>query len=574
VTKTYGALGWAQSERGAWFGLDLEPHAAIKAKRLFPRVSQTGNSLIVVHDTPEIAADLVWFMDRYPLTMDAKTEHRLHLRAKEFAAYNEGIEAILGGRRNLSEFPPPARPAREYQEVGADLAYHTGGLLLGDDVGLGKTQTALMLLRDPRTVPALIVVPTHLPTQWLRELQAVMPHLRGHIITKGKPVNRNRKGAYETYDTGDADVLIISYSKLAGWQNHLAGKIKTVIFDEVQELRRQGSDKWWAAKHIADAADRRMGLSATPVYNYGGETFNIYEVLKPGVLSTMTEFIREWGGSTMATGQVKVADPDALGAYLRDQGLLLRRTRHEVHRELPAGRPTEVTVEVESGTEASDAVMDDVVRMAEMVMRGSREERFTAAGQIDLRLRQATGIDKAPHVAAFAKMLLESEEKVVMFGWHREVYNIWNTRLAEYNPVMYTGSESPRQKDESVRRFIEDEECRVFMCSLRSGAGLDGLQQVASVAVFGELDWAPAIHHQALGRLARDGQENEVVGYYLVSAVGSDPIISGVLEAKRQQAEGLMAVGNEALFTAATDDGGRAQTLARAVLARAGRRVV
>lgn len=581
MTKTFGELGWVRAEHNGlcYWGLQVLPHVAIKVKRLFPKVDQNRTGLIAILDTPEVAADLVWFMQRYPLNMTDETRERLHQQAEKHRVYTESIESILTGRMTLDEFPPPAREARHYQQQGADLAYITGGLLLGDEVGLGKTQTALMLLRDPTTLPAAIVVPTHLPPQWLRELKAVMPHLKGHIVTSGQPTVRRQRNKVPVMlpylavnDAEDADVLIISYSKLAGWRDVLAGQIKTVIFDEVQELRHSGTDKYQAAAQVADKADRRMGLSATPIYNYGGEAYSIFEVLKPGTLGTRSEFFREWGGSTRPNGQVVVNDPAALGEYLREQGLLLRRTRHEVGRELP--QPTEVALEVDSDTEATDGVMDDLVRMAERVLAGDRTERFVAAGQIDMKMRQATGLDKAPHVASFVKFLLESEEKIVLYGWHRSVYDVWLRELADFNPVMYTGSENAKGKDASVLRFMEDPTARVFICSLRSGAGLDGLQGVASVCVFGELDWSPAMHHQAIGRLARDGQENEVVAYYLVSEVGSDPIIGGVLEAKRQQAEPFMAGNDGALFTAQADETGqRGKTLARAVLARAGRRV-
>lgn len=576
MTKTYGSLGWAQAENGLeYWGLDVLPHVAIKAKRLFPRVDQNRRGLIAVLDTPEVAADLRWFVKRYPLKMADDVWERLCARAAEYDEHIIAIEEVLAGKRLLDDFPPPAREGRPYQIEAADLAYLTGGLLLADEVGLGKTQTALMLLRDPSTLPALMVVPTHLPKQWLRELNAVLPHLKGHVITKGTPlVWRQRLGqkVRMPYDTEGADVLITSYSKLAGWRDYLAGHIKTVIFDEVQELRHAGTEKYEAAAQIADKADRRMGLSATPIYNYGGETFNIFEVLKPGTLGAKHEFIREWGGSTMSTGQIKVADPDALGAFLKDQGLLLRRTRKQLKRELPH-EPTEVVMEIPSSTEATDAVMGDLVALAERVLNGTREDRFLAGGQIDMRMRQATGVDKAPSVAEFARLLLESERKIVMFGYHRQVYDIWNHRLREFNPVMYTGSESPKQKQASVDRFIEDERARIFMCSLRSGEGLDGLQTVASTCLFGELDWSPAKHHQAIGRLARDGQENPVVAYYLLSEVGSDPVIGGVLEAKRQQAEPFVAGEHGVLFTTQADDGSRARNLALAVMAKAGRRV-
>jgi len=394
-----------------------------------------------------------------------------------------------------------------------------------------------------------------------------MPHLTGHIITRSTPFVRRRRNGVpveEPYDTGGADVLITTYTKLAGWRDVLAGQINTVVFDEIQDLRHYGTSKYFAAKAIADNADRRMGLSATPIYNYGGEAYNVYEILAPGTLGTRYEFEREWGASVRPTGDIVVNEPGALGEYLREQGLLLRRTRADVGRELPV--PIEVPLEIDSDTKATDAAMSDIVRMAELVLHGDRSERFTAAGQIDMRLRHATGLDKAPHVANFVKALLESERKVVLFGWHRDVYDVWLRELADYQPAMYTGSESPAQKHASVQRFLTDDSCRVFICSLRSGAGLNGLQDVASVCVFGELDWSPAIHHQAIGRLARDGQDGQVVAYYLISAVGSDPVISGFLEVKRQQAEPFMAGDDGVLFTAQPVDLDRSKLLAQTII--------
>ncbi|MDI7181059.1 hypothetical protein QMO16_29155, partial [Klebsiella pneumoniae] len=69
-----------------------------------------------------------------------------------------------------------------------------------------------------------------------------------------------------------------------------------------------------------------------------------------------------------------------------------------------------------------------------------RGEKMRAAGEFDQLVRQATGVAKAPYVAEFVRLLLESGQQVLLFGWHREVYSIWREKLADYNPVMYTGT--------------------------------------------------------------------------------------------------------------------------------------
>jgi hypothetical protein len=149
-------------------------------------------------------------------------------------------------------------------------------------------------------------------------------------------------------------------------------------------------------------------------------------------------------------------------------------------------------------------------------------------------MRQATGIAKAPYVAEFVRMLLESGEKVVLFGWHREVYNIWLERLACFRPVLYTGTESAKQKDTAKDAFISGDS-QLLIVSLRSGAGLDGLQSVCSTIVKGELDYSPGVHDQCIGRLYRDGQENSVMVHFLISESGSDPEVSPRISTYNQQ---------------------------------------
>ena len=107
--------------------------------------------------------------------------------------------------------------------------------------------------------------------------------------------------------------------------------------------------------------------------------------------------------------------------------------------------------------------------------RGSPLEKMKAGGEIDWRLRQATGIAKAPFVAEFVRMLVESGEKVLLYGWHHSVYQIWHTRLTPWTKVAYfTGEETANQKERARKEFIEGE-AQVLIMSLRAGAGLDGL---------------------------------------------------------------------------------------------------
>jgi SNF2 family DNA or RNA helicase len=554
------------------WALKAAPYVLIKAKRLFPRAYPYLDGGIVLHATPEVGRDLQWLLERYPMEMDAETAARLAGDADEHRRTEQAVHAILTGERPHLPFAEPARPAREYQLVAADLALTTGSLLLADDVGLGKSMSGLLLLREPNALPALIVTLTHLPAQWVDELLKTLPLLRYHVAKRMQPHDLRDRNGHEP------DVLIMQYSKLRGWGDHLAGNVRTVIFDEVQELRRMDSQKWQAASRVAFQAEYRVGLTATPVYNYGDEVHTIMEVLAPGRLGSREEFLREWGGRSEVGFEGRhatVRDPAALGLYLRDQGLMLRRSRKDVGRELPP--VIRVPHAIDADADLFESLIEDALDLAEILVHRTapRQQLFQASGEFDWRMRQATGIAKAPYVAEFVKMLLETDEQVVLFGWHRAVYDIWLDRLADANPVLYTGTESPTQKQRNADAFLSGAS-RVLLMSLRAGAGLDGLQEAARIAVFGEIDWAPAIHTQCIGRLQRDHAdgtvpEEPVVAYFLLSDHGSDPVMAEVLQLKRQQADPILDP-DAPLFEPAPDVRDRIRELARDVWERRRRR--
>ncbi len=591
--KTYGEIRFRPPDdvifkRGVW-QVFATPDVLMRLKRLFPRAQKNRSGWISFEHTLEVARDLEWVLQRWPMTVTDTDCHRLQAATKEYVERQDLVASLLaGGRAHLPGALTPSREPREYQLVAADLTLATGRLLLADELGLGKTMSGLLALRNPDLLPALVVCPTHLPHHWKRELTRTLPSLRAHIIRTGQPYDPAKRREMKGYDP---DVLIINYHKLRGWVDHLAGRVKTVIFDEAQELRRADSDKYKAAARVADLAHVRMGLTATPIYNYAAEIHNVLSVIAPDALGSREEFAREWAGAPHWSDKLAVTDPKALGAHLRSEGIFLRRTRVEVGRELPA--IVRVPHRVDADEHELDRLLEQggAMALAETILHSSdRKEVFTASGEIDMQMRRATGVAKAPYVAAFVDMLLESEDKVVLFGWHRDVYTIWLHRLAEHHPVMFTGSESPAQKELARARFIGGEtlrsavadvhrrgwrgsyedfiaattESRVLLMSLRSGSGLDGLQQVCNVGVFGELDWSPGIHDQCEGRYHRDGQTEPSVSYFLVSDVGSDPVVADVLNLKEQGSRPIVDP-DRPLFEA-VDISDRMRKLAESVL--------
>lgn len=525
------SFGQVTHQNGRWH-IACEPHVRTKLKRLFPEVSQRAGEVIELSDNDENCRDLLWFLDRYPMTV-AEID-RMNAGSLMHVDQESQIAALLANRRPPESFEL-ALPPRDYQSVAAALSMIKGGLLVADDVGLGKTVTSICAMARSEHLPVLVVTLTHLPAQWVRELNAFAPELEVHVLKTGKPYDLvPKRKKHDLAEPRLPDVIISNYHKLHGWAEVLGGLVRYVVFDEAQELRREDSNKYHAAKYIAAKAQLRMGLSATPIYNYGAEFFNVIDVLRPGVLGTRPEFLREW-----CTEKEHITDPRAFGEYLRREGIMIRRTRKEVGRELPP--ISKIPQFVDSDPQVMNGIRGSAVELAKIILSSQqnyRNQKFEASQEFNILMRQATGIAKAPYVAEFVRLLLESGEKVVLFGWHREVYGIWMEQLKDYKPRLYTGTESPKQKEEAKEAFIAGD-CNLLIISLRAGAGLDGLQSVCRTVVVGELDYSPAVIEQNIGRVGRDGQTEPVMAYFLISDEGSDPVLADILGLKRGQLEGV-----------------------------------
>jgi SNF2 family DNA or RNA helicase len=546
MIKTYGKLSLVDNK---WIMTAIPPHVAIRLKHLFPRIPKWQSGEFTFPNDSAHCADLSWFQQRYPMQMSGSDNITLNNGRISFENTQARMEVILrpdykpADRHGLKE----GQQIRQYQGQAIDLTLARLALLLGDDVGLGKTYTTAGLLLEAGTVPAAVVMQTHLQAQWQDKIESFTT-LKVHKIKGTKP-----------YSLPPADVYLYRYSQLLGWIDTFSdGFFKTVVYDEIQELRTgTKSGKGEAAKLLSDSSQYKLGLSATPIYNYGAEIWNIMQFLDSSLLGSFDEFTREW-----CKDDKQVADPEALGSYLREQNVMLRRTKRDVGQQMP---PLNSIVEHVEADEKAIKSIDDLARqLALKTVSGSFMERGRAGRELDLLLRHATGVSKALGVARYAAILAENGVPFMLMGWHRDVYDIWLKELARFKPAMYTGSESEAQKNESKRRFVEGE-TNIFIMSLRSGAGLDGLQYRCSTVLFGELDWSPKVHEQIIGRVDREGQQEQITAVYLNTDEGSDPPMVELLGLKQSQATGIIDPGKQ--LEARHSDKTRIQALAERYLA-------
>ncbi len=521
MTISYGRVTFQENR---WLLSDVPPHVAIRLKSMFPRIPKHQTVVFDLPNTTSMCADILWFLQRYDMEISEVDRALLLNGGEQFEKDRLATEQIL-----MPDWVPPEkhgfRPGKDaylMQKQAAELWIKKKGLLIGDPTGLGKTISALYGLAGSPYLPAAVVVQSHLPTQWVNEYIKPFTYMSSHIINGTKP-----------YSLPPANLYIFRYSNISGWSDIAGtGLFKSVIYDEIQELR-SGTEtrKGAAAMVFSDNAELRLGLSATPIFNYGSEIFSIMRFLDAEVLGEWPDFLREW--CRMGPGQKWIVkDPDALGSYLREAQVFIRRDKQ--------GRKiNRIPIEVAFDQKVADDAAELAKALAQKVIGGSFVEAGLAARELDAFARLQTGLAKAKSVAMLAKMHLSKGIPIILAGWHRAVYDCWMEELKEFKPVLYTGSETGRQKDRAKDDFIAGK-TDLMIISLRSGAGVDGLQKRCSTVIIGELDWAPAVIEQLLGRVDRPGQPaEEITAIFPYVEYGSDPTIIRVNAIKSDQARGI-----------------------------------
>ena len=521
-----------------------EPCVLEMCRRLFPGCDAKGlqSDQVRFPATKRNVGDLNWLLQRYPLEMQCRDAFEAdRVRAIEHALRRE----------NLKDLQPVMTPAQfkgklfKFQEKHAAWLLSNERTILAAEMGLGKSVTALAAAAASNSWPLLVVCESNTLIQWQNFVgQFLRLDVKGQQqLTQAEPTGKDMAfivSGTKPRPLPQKPVIIIPYHLLQYWEEELAAiGLRAIVWDEIQNLRHMQTAKYTTASRLGSGIKFAWGLSGTPIYNYGDETWNVVNILEYHALGDRESFTREW---CEYYGSRRVKNPGLLGDYLKREGLLLRAktTDEDVAVYLP---PMWRKVHVVGNDRSHyDKIMTDIVELAQSYKALGWHERGIAKRRIEETTYRATGEAKAPYVAAFIKALLEAGERVIVCAHHHSVHDHLTEALEKFRPVRVTGKETAREKEEAKRAFINGES-NMIQLALRSAAGIDGLQARASCIVFAELDWSPAVHAQAEKRIQRIGVDpelREIYSYYMVTDVGTDETMQEALGIKVSQFVGIM----------------------------------
>lgn len=432
-------------------------------------------------------------------------------------------------------------PLFDYQDTASDVLSVRDRFGLHDEMGIGKTATTIGGINKILGTRGIIVCPAMLRENWMKEWRKFSTYdLR---MCKGKNIHD-----FVAWQRGRFDVLVTSYEQMTNWTPQFMADgeyIDFVAFDEAHYLKNTEANRTKVLlgeeasgeNCLVEYAAHAWHVTGTPMAN---DPLDIYTFLRFAKAFDMDseEFVRYFFERRPTTFGARHFVKDRMVGVL--QALIannsIRRTHKDVGMELPPIWLKEVLIEGDQ---------KGIHEIAEAIKEYPHlEQSIIAAIELgDLKmldaphiatLRRLVGKVKAVAYAQMLKWELDAgAAKRVAFFVHTEPLLYVRNYLKKYgyNMVLAYGDTPEHERVEAVRSFMEDKNVHVFGGNMRvAGVGLT-LTESSEIDVV-ESDWSPANNAQAIKRVHRYGQRNEVHARFVTLANSIDEAVNKIVATK------------------------------------------
>jgi hypothetical protein len=477
-----------------------------------------------------------------------------------------------------------------YQKAGIAYALEAKRILLGDQMGLGKSRQAVGTIHAADAYPAVVVCTASLKHNWKREFDQAVDGKNIVVVDGRSPV-----------DFSGADVVVLNYDIL---QHHLGALQElgpqSAVFDESHYVKNQKAGRTVAALALADTIPNDgyvLALSGTPVTNRTAEFVSQLQLLgkleeiAPNPSNPVGSFLFRYC-DPVPTGYQNTytykgaSNSEELQTKLRSR-CYVRRQKEDVLKDLPKKTRQTTLIDMDEkadgfkeykaaekdfATFVADRLVKDLreKHRAENIANASEDDEYpdisvddiidaldgtndkyrnmgfnnkgefdawsrarikAAAGETLTKaavLRQAIGKAKIPLAIERIDEFRESTgRKMVVFAHHREVVD---TLAEHYGAPKISGSVNAVDRQKAVDAFQNDPNTPIIVCNDKAAA--EGITlTAASDVLMVEQDWIPM--DQAEARVDRIGQTQPVTIHYLVAADTIDEKIHALVEKKR-----------------------------------------
>ena len=442
-----------------------------------------------------------------------------------------------------------------FQEEASERMVDRGQMLLAMVMGAGKTPTTLAtlesLFESGEIERALIVVPSSLKYQWLREIKKFTTSTA--IVIDGTPKQREplwRSALRCRYVIVNPEMLMNERERVQKFP------AQAIVIDEATIIKSPRAKRSKMLKAIGKKYHYRYALTGQPIENRPEELFSIMEFVDPTVLGRFDVFDRTFIVRNHFGAPVRYRNLKALNDTMSDS--MVRKTREDIADQLPKVISQVVPVPFDSaGASAYEKISADLVKEINKAItsHGRSFDLWShynggtgddAQGQIMARLtvlrmlcdnpdlvvasakayddpsqstegsQYASNVVKAnwlstsyktpklDAVVSYIEDVLNEDptNKVVLFSFFKKnLQLIQDATRGLTDSVLFMGGMDASQRDIAKQKFQTEDRVRLFLSSDAGGYGVDLPQ--ANYLISYDLPWSAGKLDQREARIIR-----------------------------------------------------------------------
>ncbi len=457
---------------------------------------------------------------------------------------------------------PIKRPLFPFQAQGIAYSIEKKRLIIGDDMGMGKTTQAIVTIAGldhtgVESLPCLIICPSSVKINWEREVK-MNTYLKPLILS-----DSIKNTFMEYYRVGVANVFIVNYESLKKYfvdhiedpgpgkqlrLNHIHFKekyvnfFKAVIVDESHRVKALKTKNTKYTKGICTGKEVILLLTGTPVINKPKDLIS-----QLGIANRLSDFGGYKEFERRYCAGPKEASNLAELNYMLNKHCFYRRNKRDpnIQLQLPDKMRQVVICELspKARHEYAHAVSDLESYMKQYKEASDEQIKKSMKGEVMVRigiLKNISARGKLADVFDFVQDVVDSGEKIVLFAVLKDIVNEVLARFPK--AVKVTGDENDAQKQAAVDKFQTDPNTQILIGNLKA-AGVGITLTASSKVAFIEQGWHAAIMDQAEDRCFRIGAKNNVMCTYFIGKDTIDEWNYNLIQSKRDMSN--QVTGNE-----------------------------
>ena len=480
--------------------------------------------------------------------------------------YDNAFAKVIQDFTKPVDVTPPAElkgELRPYQMTGLKWLWTNVskgfGVCMADDMGLGKTIQVISLILKMKeegtlTKPVLVICPTTLMGNWMKELQMFAPSLDAVVY----------HGAERQLDVNH-DVILTTYAIMRIDVEELKKQTwGMVIVDEAQNIKNPDTAQTLAIKMLK--ADVKVAMTGTPVENRLTELWSIFDFINHGYLGNLRDFQKSYA---IPIERFK-ENSRAAKLKMSISPFVLRRLKTD--KNVITDLPEKMVINDYCYLSKSQAVlyektlnemMEKISGFTGINRRGNIFKLITALKQIcnhpyqflkggEISKELSGKMDKC---ISTVQSILDNNEKTLIFTQYKEMGDILCKVISDEcntEPLFFHGSLTVPQREELIEKFQNEEDSKVMILSLKAGGTGLNLTSATNVIHY-DLWWNPAVEDQATDRTYRIGQDKNVMVHRMITLGTFEEKIDEMLKSKKELAD-LAVYEGEKIITELTDE--------------------